>query len=142
MNNLLHRLQSKLQPIPESGCHIFMGTSDKPDGYGTMTINGKKEKAHRVAWRLVHGEIPHGMEVLHTCDVKPCCNVAHLQLGSHAENMRQAGERNRSRSGGQKLTKEQVEQIRQSKEKAKVWAEKLGVSESTISRAKSGIHFQ
>lgn len=42
--------------------------------------------AHRVAYELTKGEIPNGSIVLHSCDVKLCCNPAHLFIGSHHDN--------------------------------------------------------
>jgi hypothetical protein len=63
-------------------------TGPKSGGYGIR-------HAHRSAWAFVHGPIPKGMFVLHSCDVKSCCNPAHLHLGTHAENMREAAERGR-----------------------------------------------
>jgi hypothetical protein len=44
-------------------------------------------KAHHVAYRLEHGEVPAGSFVLHRCDNPPCCNPAHLFLGTQADNM-------------------------------------------------------
>jgi hypothetical protein len=45
--------------------------------------------AHRMAWALAHGELPPAdMVVRHACDNPPCCNPAHLILGTQAENHR------------------------------------------------------
>src|SRR3990167_391996 len=61
---------------PGGGCWIWQGGCDK-NGYGVLSISigfGKerKIKAHRLAWVFAHGEIPDGLEVLHTCDIPPC----------------------------------------------------------------------
>ena len=140
--DLAQRLESKLIPVPESGCFLYEGTTDKFNGYGTISVNGKKQKAHRVAWVLAHGEIPPGKELRHLCDVPSCCNVNHLTIGTHAENMRDVSDRKRGRSGHQKLSAVQVKEIRESSEKLKVLANRYDVSEATVSRARNFIHFK
>ena len=60
------------------------------DGYGQFNVGGTSYRAHRVAWELTNGPIPDGLEVLHACDNPPCCNPAHLSVGTHAENVADA----------------------------------------------------
>jgi hypothetical protein len=55
-------------------------------GYGKIGVAGRVEFAHRVAWTLTNGPIPAGLYVLHHCDNPPCCNPAHLWLGTYADN--------------------------------------------------------
>jgi hypothetical protein len=49
---------------------------------------GRTRGAHRVAWTLTYGPIPKNLCVLHHCDNKPCCNPAHLFLGTKVDNAR------------------------------------------------------
>ena len=56
-------------------------------GYGRLLRSGPYVYAHRVAWMLTKGTIPDGMEVAHACDVRNCCNPAHLFLATHDENV-------------------------------------------------------
>jgi hypothetical protein len=90
-----------------------------PKGYGQIGRGGRGSGmtyAHRVSYELAHGPIPAGMCVCHRCDNPPCCNPAHLFLGTLGDNNRDSKEKGRTASGernGQvKLTDEEVRQIR------------------------------
>jgi hypothetical protein len=57
-------------------------------GYGRMEIGHPRRSfgAHRAAYLLCVGDIPDGLDVLHSCDNPPCCNPAHLFLGTDCDN--------------------------------------------------------
>jgi hypothetical protein len=73
-----------------SPCIVFDGHLTEK-GYGRINhrVDGRivSKYAHRLAWEAVHGPIPDGMIVMHTCDNRPCINVEHLRLGTQSENM-------------------------------------------------------
>lgn len=101
---------------------------------------GLHELTHRAAWRLMKGEIPKGLFVLHRCDNAVCVNPAHLFLGTQSDNLKDMWAKGRARPksslgekhGMSKLTTEKVLAIRSSSESAKILAQKFGVATTTI----------
>ncbi len=98
--------------------------------------------AHRVAWVVWRGPIPDGLWVLHTCDNPPCCNPAHLFLGTRADNIadmvaKGRADRTKKHKGEQchqaRLTADDVRCIRASRESNIVLSRRYGVSPSNIS---------
>jgi hypothetical protein len=66
-----------------AACWPWTGSCTR-HGYGKLSAT---EVAHRVAWELTNGPIPSGLCVLHRCDNPPCCNPAHLFLGTRSDNV-------------------------------------------------------
>jgi len=107
-------------PYPET-CVEFDGAKHSRGGYGVLRHAGKLVRAHRLAYCQAHGvslaEID-GKSVRHKCDNPPCINPAHLQLGTHTDNMRDMAERGRNRqpkgvrNAKAKLTEQQVRDVR------------------------------
>jgi len=143
------RLAAKLDTSAgPSGCHLWTGA--KTNGYGVMGVGRATAKAHRVAWELAHGPVPVGLFVCHRCDVRSCCNIAHLFLGTQLENMRDCVAKGRqSRGNGlrgeahplAKLTDDGVREIRRrlaNGETGRAVAAAFGVPATTISQIKHG----
>jgi len=80
-------------------------------GYGRAASrkNNRDVLSHRHAWTFTNGKIPKGLQVLHSCDNPPCCNPAHLFLGTHQDNMK---DRNKKRRFSAVLTEKDVRIIR------------------------------
>ena len=55
-------------------------------GYGRIRFGQPTFAMHRLMYEFVHGPIPDDMLVCHTCDNPPCCNPAHLFVGSAYDN--------------------------------------------------------
>lgn len=90
----VERFMSKVV-ISESGCHEYSGAT--LHGYGVFWLNGKNEKAHRVAYVIANGAIPDGLQVNHHCDNRKCCNPDHLYAGTVQQNVNDREERHRGR---------------------------------------------
>lgn len=128
-------------------CWLWTGRR-RLSGYGTFTERGKTLVAHRRAYQIAKGQIPHGLVVRHTCDNPPCVNPNHLLVGTTRDNQRDKVERGRSLVGGKnaraRLTESVVAAIRanyrkgQSGHGAPALAARLGVSKGTIARALTG----
>lgn len=82
------RFWSKVQVGEPDACWEWK-TGRQKAGYGQFAreFTGVPMGAHRYSWQIHHGEIPEGMFVCHRCDNPPCCNPAHLFLGTAADNM-------------------------------------------------------
>lgn len=131
------------------GCWLWEA-SLSPDGYGrTSRYTWGSDKAHRVSYALFVGPIPDGLYVLHTCDVRNCVRPSHLYVGTFADNMADAVERNRfvpTRARGTahpnaKLTEADIPIIRArlaAGETQIVIAADYGVAQSKISDIKMG----
>jgi hypothetical protein len=82
-------------------------------GYGQFKIGLPEKKTirtNRMAWILARGDIPDGLHVLHQCDNPPCCNPAHLFLGTIQDNNRDMAAKGRRRSR-KYISDRQVEEI-------------------------------
>lgn len=94
----LARLHASYVVDPVKGCWVWQGELDR-DGYGRFWAGGRKWLAHRFSYELHCGPVPEGLNVLHECDNRPCCNWDHLRAGTQRENLQDAKERGRLRSG-------------------------------------------
>jgi hypothetical protein len=75
------------------GCWLWLGHIAK-SGYGVTSTGGYTPErvmhAHRFSYLILAGPIPNGLEPDHLCRNRSCINPSHLELVTHAENMRRA----------------------------------------------------
>jgi hypothetical protein len=119
----MERFWNKIHKKEPTECWLWNSCIHK-EGYGQFYYKGKVEKAHRISYILTYGEIPEGLLIRHTCDVRHCVNPNHLLTGTDMDNTNDKIERNRHNKGIDharcKLTEEQVIQIRYRYENEKV----------------------
>lgn len=65
--------------------------------YHWLSVGGRKVAGHKLMHEYSFGPVPAGFVVRHKCDVRPCFKPAHLEVGTHDENMADMVERGRSR---------------------------------------------
>lgn len=81
---LPERMRAKIQPelCPIAGltddCWTWTGAIQSK-GYGSFHHDGRRQSTHRLAYALLVGPIPPGLQIDHLCDNKRCCNPAHLE---------------------------------------------------------------
>lgn len=123
-----------------SVCWPWLGTikEKKGDRRPYFTLGGKKQLAYRIVFNLMHPDEPlqdHEI-VRHTCDFSICCNPAHLQRGTHQDNMDDM--KSRERHG---LTHHAVKSIKRLLHEGvhhAVIAKRFGVSRETVSAINQG----
>lgn len=102
----LHDPESKARwfrarTIAGGDCLLWTTSLDR-DGYGSTKVkcsDGRKSRMHasRLAYILVHGHIPEGALIRHTCDNPLCVRPSHLLPGTPLDNARDRVARNRTR---------------------------------------------
>ena len=119
-------------------------------GYRTIALGSRADgtiMAHKFSYQLHHGPVPTGMVVMHSCDNPPCCNPAHLSLGSYADNAADMHEKGRAARQGPcgehnpnvKLTEELVRYIRANPQRGhKDLADELGLTPNTVRGVRIG----
>jgi hypothetical protein len=126
--------------VAESGCWEWQRTRSETN-YGRFWDGARVVAAHRYSYARFVAE-PGDLHVRHRCDNPPCVNPAHLELGSHRDNMLDAVERRRNTHGSRhpmsKITEDDVRFIRSSNLSGRQLAKQLGLAPSTISQIRSG----
>lgn len=109
-------------------------------GYGRINDLGRPLGAHRVSWEIENQtSVPEGLVVCHRCDNPPCCNPAHLFVGTTRDNAQDRDRKGRGLHGEAnycaKLTWDSVRSIRRrvdAGERQCDLAREYGVTRTTI----------
>lgn len=70
--------------VKENGCIIWTGAYNK--GYGVVGFKGKVRMVHIIIYEFLHGPVPKGLELGHTCKNR-CANDEHVKPMTHKQNM-------------------------------------------------------
>lgn len=142
-HTVAERLAARTVKQP-SGCWEVSGWA-LPSGH--VQIKRKSEglpaiRAHRLAWELVKGPVPDGLNVLHKCDNPRCVNVDHLFLGTQRDNVLDSIRKGRYNAfGRQKLDAAKVQMIRLLFAQGlthKAIAQRFGVARHTVTGILNG----
>lgn len=119
-------------------CWTWTGAKYGSMGYGRIRFNNRTYPAHRISYFLVFGEMPNAdLDTCHSCDNPQCVNPHHVSECTRQRNMQEAVLRGRIST--QKLTVQDVLDIRSSNAKGKILAEVYGVTPPTISKIRKRI---
>lgn len=139
LDHKISRLMSAVEYDLNGGCWLCISSHE--DRYGRIKLGYVEYAAHRLSYECFIGPIPAELFVCHRCDVKACCNPAHLFLGTPADNTADMVAKGRgSRRQGvlnpsAHLTAEDAINIRRralAGERPSLLAREFGVTPSTI----------
>lgn len=142
------RMWAGINKDAPGGCWEWLGALQR-DGYAHFNRDGKTLSLHRYVYERLVGPIPDGLDLLHQCDNRRCCNPGHMKQGSHQDNMADAYKKKRHAWGERchfsKVTAAQAAEIRRLYKKygpkrsnADVLSEQFGISKQIINCIGSG----
>lgn len=126
------RFWAKVERRADDECWPWKGALQR-NGYGSFRIGSHTYQAHRVAYFLTTADDPGELDVLHTCDVRHCCNPRDVFLGTNDDNV--ADRVAKGRSNTSPLTAADVHSIRRLSgvETQRKIAADFGVTQGTVS---------
>ena len=115
--------------------------------YGKFSLHGRYINAHVASYLIFKGPIKRGKLICHSCDHKWCVNPEHLDQGTHSSNVKDSYRRGQltpvclkfEKNGNSKLTRQQVEEIRQDPRGSTELSKAIGIPSSTIRYARKRV---
>lgn len=146
--SVANRFWIKVDVGQPDDCWPFLACKDGR-GYGRfgmIGLCGEVKYAHIIAYELVYGPVPDSLEVLHSCNYKPCCNYYHLSAGTREKNMTDAlndrlfkhGEVHYMSKNSDAEVQAAIDEYLSTNITQRAIAAKLGVRQSAISRWVTG----
>lgn len=86
-DQVLERIYEKIEPVPESGCWIWLGATKGEEEYGRIYIGKQRFTLHKLMYELLVGPVPDGLVLDHLCRVRCCINPYHLEPVTDAVNI-------------------------------------------------------
>lgn len=104
------RFWNKVDKTPGQGpngtCWLWLGgTTDRGYGFFSARYPSIKIGAHKFAYLITRGVIPHKIIVCHECDTPRCVRPSHLFLGTYVDNMQDARSKGRMATGDRSGTR-------------------------------------
>lgn len=139
--HLVEKMEARVAVDPVTGCWNWT-RGVNADGYGNGIYHeGRQIRAHRVAFLVSMGDLPPpSLPIRHLCSNPSCCRPDHLAVGTPLENAQDtvaAGRRVHSRKSFRQRKADTLA-IRMADGTHASIAERMGVSLSTVSRARRG----
>jgi hypothetical protein len=86
-HNVSRPLEALYDVDQATGCHIWRGWCHE-EGYALWQRAGEPRTVHKALWVRLHGPVPPGHDLHHTCERRNCINVAHLVCLTKDEHQR------------------------------------------------------
>jgi hypothetical protein len=118
-----------LVKIEQNGCWRWMGSISSA-GYGTISIAGRRQYAHRFSLKNFGSGLKENQMACHTCDNPWCVNPEHLYAGNYKTNGVDAAKR--QRFAHQKLNEDDVRKIFHSSKANSEIAKQYGITSSMV----------
>ena len=133
------RFWEKVNRNTSSGCWEWTAALLTSGGYGAFRLNGVTQRAHRISYFLMRGDLNENLVLLHLCNTPKCVNPTHLAQDTQSANLKQAGaEGKMTRSVGTNsrlnFTEEQLKDILTARVSSRALARKYSVDHKTIRR--------